>query len=276
MMRAPAHPRRQGSRARAEASARASGERARPARPRPGRGRPRSPRPRRSSATPGQGWARPRPRARPAPSPSHLRPRPAWGWSWPQTRRQRLAGGASQVRAAAFPLRPPLGLPEESGRAGEEWTRVENRGGGQDAAPTPLGRRNFPSRTLPGTGGGGGPARRAVGTPAGSPRGAASSPVTSLCQSVVSSDSRAIVLSAAGHRGWGGQVSVVRGSGERVAALRLLFDVRGERRRRPRWGRAERGALRIFARSLRFQTIKEPLLLAAWLLDPYSHPQMSS
>lgn len=69
---------------------------------------------------------------------------------------------------------------------------------------------------------------------------------------------------------------MVRGSGERVAALRLLFDVRGERRRRPRWGRAERGALRIFARSLRFQTIKEPLLLAAWLLDPYSHPQMSS
>lgn len=69
---------------------------------------------------------------------------------------------------------------------------------------------------------------------------------------------------------------MVRGSGERVAALRLLFDVRGERRHIPRWGRAERGALRIFARSLRFQTIKEPLLLAAWLLDPYSHPQMSS
>lgn len=67
---------------------------------------------------------------------------------------------------------------------------------------------------------------------------------------------------------------MARGSGERLAALHLRSP--GERRRRPGWGRVERGALGIFARSLGFQTIKEPLLLAAWFLGPYPLPQMSS
>lgn len=68
----------------------------------------------------------PPPQARTAPgSAPHAeslspRPRPAWRRRW-----QSRAGGASQVRTPAFPLRPPL---RRLGRAGWRWVRAEARG----------------------------------------------------------------------------------------------------------------------------------------------------
>lgn len=49
-------------------------------------------------------------------------------------------------------------------------------------------------------------------------------------------------------------------------------EVRGSVAADPMGGGVKRGALSLAAPSLGFQTTREPLLLAAWLLDPFPPP----
>ena len=181
---------------RGEASARRR-HRARPAQPR-SRGEagpaPRAPRP--GPATPGQdcAWLR-APRRVPLPPPA-----PGLAPEVAESGGRCVPGKDSCLPAPPSPPPPGSGwLAVGAGRS----PRAEDRG--RRTAPTPLGRRNFPNRSRLGDGGGGKPG--AVPNPT---IGAPSTPAASLRESTVSSDLWAGALSGA--RGWGGQVSVARGS----------------------------------------------------------------
>ena len=226
VMQAPAHPHGEKGAERGQRPARGR-ETERSQLRVPGRGRPCAPIPRLSPATSDQGWAWPRSLRRVPPTP-HPRSRPAW--SWPQTPRRSWAGDASQVRAAACSLRPPLGRREEWGRAGGEWARAEAQGWRTGGRRTPPLLRSLAETFQTGAGWGLGvwearrwarSWRRGRAPRSGSPRTTPSALAASLRDSAANSDWGAGVLSAARYRGWGGQVSGTRGNG-REAGLPAL------------------------------------------------------
>lgn len=200
MMQAPAHPLpEKGAECGERPAPEGATECGRPG-PVPGRGRPCALSPRPGPATPGRGcvWLRSLRRAPLTPLALRL------GLEVAPNAARRAACGASQVRAAAFPLRPPLRCPEEPGRAGGPWARAEARGWKTGARGTLLQLRSV-AETFQ-TGAGCGPA---VGEARRCPELHSRCPLHSrgpLRESTVSTDWWGGLLSGA--RGWGEQVSV--------------------------------------------------------------------
>lgn len=190
----------------------------------------------------------------------------------PEPGRRRVPGKGCCLRSAL----PSAARKSRLGPAGSGRGR-EPGGGGRRSSPAGSQKLSKPARDW-GVGEprrGGGSERGAAGRtpPLGSPR-CAPLPPRSLGESTVHRDLWAGVLSAArygarragfrGQRKWG-EPGCPAPSAPRFGGASL----------RTPWGaggRVKRGALSLAAPSLGFQTTREPLLLAAWLLDPFPPP----